>query len=247
VKTARAFVFYLGICLAALAVFFLLLLSWPLPLLWRWRIALLWNKFFLFWLNLTCGLRMVIEGKEHLPPKPAVFVCKHQSALETVLLPYFLYPTVPVMKKELLWIPFLGWGLWLISVIPIKREAPHKALVVLKKHAERAIAKGFSILIFPEGTRVAPGETGTYHKGGIWLAKALNVPIVPIALNTGLFWPRQGFRKNPGLAKAVIYPALQPSEYHLRELNILIEHIIETGTRKLEKEALPVAASSNPI
>jgi 1-acyl-sn-glycerol-3-phosphate acyltransferase len=237
-KVARAFIFYLGIAAMALPTFLFIVLSWPLPLRWRWKIALLWAKFCRPWLRATVNLQFILEGREHLPPGPVIYICKHQSALETILLPGLLYPVVPVLKQELLWLPFLGWGLWLLSAIHLQRKAPQKALVVLKKHAGAMVAKGFSILIFPEGTRVPPGEQGTYRKGGIWLAKMLDIPIVPIALNTGLFWPRRSFIKNPGLAKAVIYPPLYPAEHTLRALQKQIEHTIESGTRALEQEAL---------
>jgi len=105
-KVARAFIFYLGIAAMALPTFLFIVLSWPLPLRWRWKIALLWAKFCRPWLRATVNLQFILEGREHLPPGPVIYICKHQSALETILLPGLLYPVVPVLKQELLWLPF---------------------------------------------------------------------------------------------------------------------------------------------
>ncbi|WP_193771029.1 lysophospholipid acyltransferase family protein, partial [Candidatus Magnetaquicoccus inordinatus] len=149
-------------------------------------------------LALCCGLRDRIIGQERLPPPPFVILCKHQSAWETVTL-HAQFPTfVLVLKKSLLSIPFFGWALKATGQVVINRQREIEALRILQEESRRLCSEGTSILIFPEGTRVAAGEVGHYHSGGVIMAMAAGVPIVPVAHNAGEFWPRRSFLKHPG-------------------------------------------------
>ncbi|MBF0184893.1 MAG: 1-acyl-sn-glycerol-3-phosphate acyltransferase [Magnetococcales bacterium] len=172
---------------------------WPITSLARRRkIACSWAQYNRRILALCCGLRDRIIGQERLPPPPFVILCKHQSAWETVTLHARFPIFVLVLKKSLLYIPFFGWALKATGQIVIHRQREIEALRILQEESKRQCGEGTSILIFPEGTRVAAGEVGHYHSGGIIMAMAAGVPIVPVAHNAGEFWPRRSFLKKAG-------------------------------------------------
>ncbi|MCB5197413.1 lysophospholipid acyltransferase family protein [Deefgea salmonis] len=170
----------------------------PLPAVTRNQIIRWWSVILLKWLHLTCGLKFRVEGAENIPEGPMMIMCKHQSAWETMALQLIFPPQVWVMKRELLKMPFFGWALATTSPIAIDRGQRAAAQRQLMEQGKDRLAKGLWIVIFPEGTRIKPGERGQYKQGGARLALDLNVPIVPVAMNSGEFWPKNSFLKWPG-------------------------------------------------
>jgi 1-acyl-sn-glycerol-3-phosphate acyltransferase len=180
-----------------------------------------------FWLlRHLIGLGYRVIGAENLPKGPAVFAAKHQSAWETLFLSLYLNYPAFVLKRELLFIPLFGWYLRKVGMIAVDRSAGASALRNMARQAGEAFAEGRSILIFPEGTRVPPGESRPYHPGVVALYSQLKVPVVPVALNSGLFWGRRAFVKRPGTVTVEFLPPIAPGldrKAFMRELESRIE------------------------
>ena len=179
-------------------------LTAPLPLLWRYRFITLWCRYVIWSARVLCGISHEVTGSEHIPATPAVYLSRHESAWETLAFSQILPPHVNVLKRELLRIPFFGWGLALLGPIAIDRAAGRAALRQIAEQGRERVARGFSVVIFPEGTRKAPGETAEFFIGGAWLACQLGVPVIPIAHNAGDCWPRDALWKRPGTVRVVI-------------------------------------------
>jgi 1-acyl-sn-glycerol-3-phosphate acyltransferase len=239
--TLRAIIFYAG--LLPHTVFFALLgiVTRPLPFFPRYRIVTRWTHITLWWLKLCCGLTYRIRGVENIPPGPAIILCKHQSAWETMALQLIFPPQVWVMKRELLWIPFLGWGLASLEPIALNRQAGHKALRQLVAQGKERLARGIWVTLFPEGTRTAPGQRGRYNIGGGLLAAETGVPVVPVAHNAGVYWPRQSLRKRPGCIDLVIGPAIASQGRSAREIVGAAEEWIEATAQTLHETSGPAA------
>jgi len=158
---------------------------------------------------------------------------KHQSAWETVAFQVLLPPQVWVLKKSLLWIPFFGWGLAMMNPIAIDRRNGPRALKKMLEQGKSRVLDGWYIVIFPEGTRVAPDETGDYQIGGAWLARKLNVPIVPIAHNAGKVWPKNAFLKKPGMISVVVGPPIPTTSKDPNQLIDEVKDWIEATTKSL--------------
>ena len=188
----------------------LAVLTFPFPLSARYRFIRQWARFNLWWLGLACGLRCRIEGGDNIPPGPAIIFCKHQSAWETLALQNVFPHQVWLLKRELLWVPFFGWGLAMLQPIAIDRRAGPRAVTQLVEQGRRHLEAGRWVVVFPEGTRVAPGATGRYAIGGAVLAERSGYPVVPVAHNAGEFWPRRGFLKRPGVIVMSIGPVIDP-------------------------------------
>lgn len=182
------------------------------------------------------GLGFELRGKENIPAGPILVASKHQSAFETFIFHLLFNDPAFILKRELLWIPFFGWYLGKSGVIAIDRSAGTKALKAMVKGAEDAAAEGRPIIIFPEGTRAAPGAKLPYHSGVAMLYGALNIPVVPIALNSGLFWRRRGFMKKAGTITIEAMPAIEPGMNRKAFMSEL-ESRIETATDHLVAEA----------
>jgi 1-acyl-sn-glycerol-3-phosphate acyltransferase len=180
------------------------LATFPLSPQTRYRIISGWARFFVVVARAVCGVRYRVLGRAHIPHEPCVFLAKHQSAWETLAFQAILPPHAMVIKRELLWIPFFGWGLALMSPIAIDRSARRRALKQVLEQGKARLAAGFSVMIYPEGTRMPPGRRGRYRTGGAWLAVHSGVPVVPIAHNAGFVWPRNSFLKRPGLVTVSI-------------------------------------------
>ena len=199
-------VFVPGVILCTL----LLSLSIPLPIKFRMGILRLWIPMTLYWLKLTCGLSYEIEGLENIPKTGFIVMSNHSSTWETFVLQSFLPPLVWVVKRELLFVPFFGWGLKAMNAIALKRGTGRQAITQLIEEGSARMQEGRTIMIFPEGTRVPPGEKRPYKAGGAILAEQTQFPILPIAHNAGNFWPRLSWIKWPGKIKVVIGPLIQP-------------------------------------
>ena len=189
------------------------LLTFPFGPLTRYRIISSWSRLMVWTAGRVCGVRYRVIGAENIPRTPFVALVKHESAWETLALQVILPPQVWVVKRELLSIPFFGWGLRMLSPIAIDRRQGTRALRQMVQQGRDRIAKGFSIVIFPEGTRSAPAVRSTYHPGGAWLAIQTAVPVLPIAHNAGDYWPRKSFLKYPGVITVSIAPSVMPNAH----------------------------------
>ena len=200
----------------------------------------LWAAGALGLLAWTVGLRHEIRGVENLPAGAAIIALKHQSAWDTVILPVmFRHPAI-VIKHELAWLPIYGWYAVRAGGIPIDRGAGASALKRMLVRAKRAVAEGRPIAIFPEGTRTAVGARLPYHPGVAALYTQLGVPLVPVAVNSGVFWGRRSFLKFPGRIVLEILPAIAPGQPR-REVMVELEARIEAATARLVAAAQGVA------
>ena len=229
----RSLLFYLGI--APFTVLFCVLgvLLLPLSRRVRYLIIIQWSRIALWWLKVSCGLGWRVSGVEHIPEGAGVILCKHQSAWETMSLQFVFPAHCQVVKRELLWVPFFGWGLACLNPIAINRKAGSKALRAVLKEGQRRIADGWWVLIFPEGTRVPVEKPGKYAASGAALAVQAKCPIVPVAHNAGLFWRRQALHKHQGVIDLVIGPPIFPDGRSAAELTREAENWIESTCRNL--------------
>lgn len=196
----------------------------------------------LWWLKVICNIRMDVRGRENLPDGAALVVSKHQSAWDTfALIPIFKDPAM-VMKAELGLIPLYGWFSYKFAHILVRRARGPAALRKMLKDAKARANQGRQIVIFPEGTRKAPGALPDYKPGALALYEALDVPCVPIAVNSGLYWPRRQMMRYPGTIVVEILPPIQPGLARAEFKEKLIT-TIETASHRLIDEA---AASSSP-
>lgn len=205
----------------------LALLLRPLPPLQRYRLVGLWSRVVIWLARWVLGIRYQVRGLEHLPRVPCIVLSKHQSAWETIAFQLFMPPLSFVLKQELLRIPFFGWGLAMTSPIAIDREAGREALKALEEQGRERLAQGFSVLVFPEGTRTKYGERGRYNVGGAWLAVKAGVPVLPVAHNAGRLWGKNAFIKRPGLITVVIGPPIPTAGRKANEVNAEAEAWIE--------------------
>ncbi|GFO82389.1 MAG: 1-acyl-sn-glycerol-3-phosphate acyltransferase [Methyloceanibacter sp.] len=190
----------------------------------------------LWLLKHVAGVDFEVRGLDKLPEPPFIAASKHQSAWETfALIPLFRDPAL-LMKRELFWIPVHGWFSYKFQMIPVDRDKGPAALRNMLRHAKSRAADGREIIIFPEGTRRAPGAPPAYKTGIALLYNALDLPCVPIALNSGLFWPRRTWRRNPG---TVVVEILDPIPAGLPKAEFLerLQTAIETASDRLLAEA----------
>ncbi|KJV06629.1 lysophospholipid acyltransferase family protein [Methylocucumis oryzae] len=191
-----------------------------LPFATRYQIANIWVKLVLWEVEMICGLRYEIEGLEHIKNIPtAIVLCKHQSAWETIALRKILPMQSNLLKKSLLKIPFWGWAMASLKPIAINRNNQRAALAQLLKQGQERLAEGFWVIVFPEGTRTAPGETKKFNAGGALLAEKTGYPVIPMAHNAGRFWARYSFLKYPGVIKVKIGPAIPTAGRKAKEIN----------------------------
>jgi 1-acyl-sn-glycerol-3-phosphate acyltransferase len=230
---ARSIVFAAALLVITPPYALLALASSVLPRMARYRVISGWSRFVVFLARMILGIRWQVEGRENLPKRPAVILAKHQSAWETMAFQLIFPPQVHVLKRELLWIPFFGWGLALMSPIAIDRRRGPAALRAIARLGAQRLAQGFWVVVFPEGTRVAPGERRAYHLGGAWLAAASGAPVVPVAHNAGLVWPRNAFVKRPGTVTVRIGPPIESAQRDAKTINHLAEAWIEEQQKAL--------------
>lgn len=199
--------------------------------------ARLWARLVVGLLRHICGIDCEVRGRENLPDHPVLIAAKHQSAWDTIAINLILPGVAYVMKRELLWVPLVGWYMARAGMIPIDRAGHGAALRKLQVRAKATLAAGRSILIFPEGTRTRPGERRRYLAGIAGLYAALGAPVVPVALNSGLYWPRRSFLKRPGRILVEILPAIAPGLAR-PDFLALLEDRIETASQGLNAEAM---------
>lgn len=243
----RSLSFMIGMVFTIVVFALLALLIAPLPHRWRYGFISQWSRINLWWLARTCKLNYVVEGREHIPAGAGIILCKHQSAWETLALQQIFPPQIWVLKRELLWLPFFGWGLALLKPIAIDRKAGKRALATLLKQGEARLAQGLWVVIFPEGTRVAPGEHRRYAPGGAILAVKSGYPVIPVAHNAGEFWPRHGFLKRPGTIRLVIGPPLDPRGRSANDINSAVQAWIEEKTAQISTRSTHSASAATNI
>jgi len=198
--------------------FFFFLLFPILPQSVKDRFASTWCGFMLFWLRVCCGVKCQIIGSENIPNKPVVIVSNHQSAWETLFLYRYLFPLSPILKKELFAIPVFGWALRLQKPIAIDRSKPREAVKSLLTQGSNKLKNGYSVVVFPEGTRSKPTTVKRFSRGGAKLALAAEVDILPVVHNAGHCWPPHQLIKYPGTVSVVIGQAISSSGESATEL-----------------------------
>ena len=200
-----------------------------------WAYGLL--PLFLVALKYVGGITIEVRGKEYIQKGPALYASKHESALETYTLPTIARETAFVLKKELTYIPIFGWAQAFYGMIAVDRSAGGAAMKGMLRLAKKRIEEGRSVSIFPEGTRMKPGTKSTYKSGILFLAQNLDVPVVPVALNTGMFWGKNSFFRYPG---KVIVEFLEPMPDNLdkKEYMSLLEERIESKCQELNAETV---------
>ena len=232
-SAARSLLFAIALIIVTPPYAVIALLSAPLPRLTRYWIISGWSRLILWLSRVILGIEWRVEGREHLPSRPAVILAKHQSAWETLAFQHIFPPQVHVLKRELLWIPFFGWGLALMSPIAIDRARGVKALRAIARRGQKRLEQGFWVVVFPEGTRVAPGESRDYQPGGAWLAAASGAPVVPVAHNAGLYWPRNAFLKRAGTITIRIGPSIDSRQRDPLTINAMAKEWIEEQQKAL--------------
>ncbi|MGE5129736.1 MAG: lysophospholipid acyltransferase family protein [Sphingomonadaceae bacterium] len=229
----RSSLFALALVIVTPPYALLALLTAPLPRLVRYRVISGWSRLIVWLARALCGVRWRVEGGERLPARPAVILAKHQSAWETMAFQLIFPPQSYLLKRELLWLPFFGWGLALMSPIAINRTRGVAALRELVRRGRERLSQGFWVVVFPEGTRVAPGERRKYQLGGALLAEHSGAPVVPVAHNAGLLWPRNAFLKRPGVVTVRIGPVIESAGRDAASINALAEQWIEEQQKTL--------------
>ncbi len=209
------------------------ILSFPFHPITRYRLISGWALTMLWLLRVVCGIRMAVRGAENIPAKPCVVMCKHQSAWETMALQKVFPPQVWVLKRELLWLPFFGWGLAMTSPVAIRRSNGREAIKQLLSQGKERLAQGFCVVIFPEGTRIPFGQRGKYKSGGALLTVASGAPVVPVAHNAGKLWAKNSFLKFPGLITMSIGQPIDPTGLKAEEITRRVEEWIENEITQL--------------
>lgn len=206
-----------------------------LPFPRRFGLARVWGQVLLWNLRWMCGLGYRVEGLDNLPPGNHVALWKHSSSWETVAMAVVIPRQVWVLKRELTWIPFVGWGIRLLHAIAIDRTSGHSAVSQVVKQGKQRLAEGNWIVIFPEGTRMPPGETRKYGASGALLASEAGVLVVPVAHDAGRYWPRRGLLKKPGIIRVTIGRPIVAAGREPRDINQEAQAWIESV---LSREAL---------
>jgi 1-acyl-sn-glycerol-3-phosphate acyltransferase len=209
----------------------------------QFAIARTWARILLAVLGRLCGLNYVVEGREHIPAGNHIVMSNHTSAWETVAQFLIFPPQVWVLKRELLWIPFVGWGLKLLRPIAINRGEGHRAVNQVIDQGKARLADGLWIIIFPEGTRVIAGNKRKFGVSGAMLSIASGKSLVPLSHNAGTFWPRRGFLKKPGTIRVVIGKPIDPVGKNPRDLNEEVKQAIDSGLARI---AALAAADAKP-
>jgi 1-acyl-sn-glycerol-3-phosphate acyltransferase len=237
VQLLRSLLFTAYLMMSACAWGGFMALCFFLPHRTQFALGRAWARCSLWMLDRLCGLSFTVEGRERIPSGNHIVMCKHTSAWETVALFVIFPPQVWVLKRELLWIPLMGWGLKLLRPIAIDRSAGHRAVNQVLEQGKERLADGLWIIIFPEGTRVVVGETRKYGLSGALLASAAERLVVPVAHNAGVFWPRRGILKKPGTIRVVIGDPIRASGRDPLDVNEDIRQAIEGGLSRIASAA----------
>lgn len=227
IYSLTSMVIYSFLCLAALS----------LPLRYRHQLVRSYLHAYMYLFKKICLVDYQIHGKENIPKdRVGIILSKHQSTWETFFLPLLFHEPAIILKRQLLWIPFFGWGLAVIDPIAINRSDKTSAMQQIIQKGRKCLEAGRWILIFPEGTRVPPGQIGHYKLGGCRLAAATGFPVLPIAHNAGRFWPKRSFIKQPGTIHMVIGPLIESKDRTPEQILELAKGWIEDTVSRLDQE-----------
>lgn len=216
----RSILFYVGYALGVLVFGIIALLVAPvIPAEKRYYILTRFNFLVIYWARLTCGIRFEIEGQENMPERPMIVLCNHESAWETYMLGILFSPQSPVLKKELMAIPVFGWVLKYVEPIAIDRGKPATALKQMIIQGKEKLGAGRWVVIYPQGTRVRPGQEAKFNKGGAMLAKQSGYDVLLVAHNAGRCWPAGAVSKRPGVITVRIGPCLKAGELSRDEIH----------------------------
>lgn len=214
---------------------FVMVVSTLFPLHYRYMIIRSYLRMTIWMLRVVCHIDYKIEGLENIPKdRVGIVMCKHQSTWETFMLPLLFHDPTIIVKKELLWVPFFGWGLAAVKPIAINRNEKRSAMQQIIAQGEVALKDGRWIVVFPEGTRIPVGKMGKFKMGGARLATATGYPIIPIAHNAGYFWPRRKFIKQPGTITLCIGPLLETKGLTAEEALTFTKKWIENTMARIE-------------
>jgi len=223
----RSLLFYIGQIISTILIAPIGIIAFPLDFKKRYYLITRWAVFNLWWLKICCDVTYEIKGKDNIPRKPCIVMSKHQSAFETLALQQIFIPQVWILKKELLQIPIYGWGLASMRPIAINRDSAIKSFRQIADQGCERLKKGYWVIIFPEGTRVAPNKKKKYLPGGGMLAEKSGAQVVPVAHNAGRLWPRNSMIKKPGLITIKIGPAIESENKCAKEITDEVENWIE--------------------
>jgi len=212
----------------------IVLLTFPFPYRVRYGVATQWASFMVWLGKVLCGMRFEVEGKENIPSTPAIVMGKHQSTWETFAFQQFFPPQVWVLKRELLRLPFFGWGLALMEPIAIDRGAGHRAVEQIIRQGKARLESGKWVVIFPEGTRVSWGKRRKYGLGGAVLAAETGYPVLPVAHNAATCWPRRSVKLRRGTIRVSIGPVIDPAGLSAEQIRDQVQDWIETKMMELE-------------
>lgn len=238
-RSLRAASFYLGATIAAVTTYLLMLAARPAPQRVRYQLLAGVARVILAWLRLTCGIRHEVSGRDRIPDGPVVFLVKHQSSWETMALMTLLPALSFVLKKELVETPVLGYGLRAMDPVAIDRTLGRQALKAVVAEGRARLEAGRSVVVFPEGTRIPPGSRGVYRRSGAELARKAGVPVVPVAHDSGSFWPHGQLAKRPGTIHLIFGPAIDTRGRGAADVTAEAERWIEGQVAALQPSAPP--------
>ena len=222
--TLRSLLFYAGYVPMTILMSSLFIILFPLlPHRGRYEFSAAWCRSILVWLRVSCGVKYEVRGLDNLRPGVMVVLANHQSSWETLFFYQLIYPVAPILKRELMRIPFWGWALWLLKPIAIDRSKPRNASRSLMEQGARRLREGYSVIIFPEGTRSAVGTLRPFTRSGAKLAIAAGVPVTPVALDAGKCWPPHQIIKYPGTIQVSIGPPIDPAGHDSNSLTAEVE------------------------
>ena len=208
-----------------------------------YRMAVFWLSLAVHGARYITGIRYVVQGRENLPAndQPCILLVKHQSTYETFLMPVIMPKDLAyVFKRELLYVPFFGWAIGQLDMIHIDRKLKSQAFQKVVQQGKDLLDKGIWVIMFPEGTRIERGQSGNYKSGGTRLAIETGVPVIPIAVNSAVCWPRKAFIKKPGIVTVSIGQAIPSLGRQPDELMVDVESWIENEMRVLDPSAYPL-------
>lgn len=206
---------------------FVVAASIPLPRNVAYRLVVVWIDGMFALLKLLCRLDYKVEGLQNIPSQNTVVLLKHSSVWETLVQFKIFPPQTWVIKREIIWAPFIGWAVWALRPIAIDRTAGKTAVEQVIEQGSQRLADGLWVMIFPEGTRMRAGQTRRYGVSGALLAQANDRPVLPVAHNAGNHWPRRGWLKRPGTIHLAIGPPIETRDRSVREINQETQNWIE--------------------
>ncbi|OGT38264.1 MAG: hypothetical protein A3F12_07340 [Gammaproteobacteria bacterium RIFCSPHIGHO2_12_FULL_38_14] len=235
----RSLIFFLFSCITIPLYSIACIISLLLPLRYRFILIRSYLYSAIVLLRVVCHLDYRLEGIEHLPKDRAgIILSKHQSTWETFFLPLIFHDPAIIVKRELLWVPFFGWGLAVSDPIVINRKKKSGAMQQLMQKGKKCLESGRWVLIFPEGTRIPAGEVGHYRLGGARLAASTGYPVIPVAHNAGRFWPKRKFIKQPGTISIVIGPLIESKGKTPEEIMAKTKNWIENTMLQIDQRDL---------